>query len=79
MFKFISGAAIATLLAGAAFAQATGQLAEAQMLLDTANVEVTIPEDATDEQVAQIMAIAQGDQNPEQLTMEVKKILGMEE
>jgi hypothetical protein len=79
MVKLIGAAAVAALLAGAAFAQ-SGTREEAQMLLTQSNVDITIPEDATDEQVAQIVAAAQGsDQKTEELTMQVKKILGMSE
>jgi hypothetical protein len=78
MIKFISAAAIAAVLAGAALAQ-SGTREEAQMLLTQANVEVTIPDDATDDQINQIIAAAQGSQNPEELTMSVKEILGMSE
>ncbi len=77
MRKFILSTAASIIVAVAAYAQSQAHQ-EAQSLLERAGVQLEIPADATDDQLSQIIAVAQNPGSPEHLEFEVKKILGME-
>ena len=77
MKKIILAALASTLLAVPVLAQE--MRSEVESALQNAGVMVEIPEDATDEQLTQVLALTNaGNLNGSQLEFEVKKALGME-
>lgn len=74
--NLIASLAVA-LLATTAFAQSQIR-AEAENALRNAGVSMEIPEDATEEQLTEIVALSNSHDNPTQLEDEVKKMFGME-
>jgi hypothetical protein len=79
MKKIAIAALAAGLLAIPAFAQEAELPSEVEALLRSNGVEVTVPADATNEQLATILAMlnTNSDMNGSEMKAEVEKILGM--
>jgi hypothetical protein len=77
MLKKIAAFAVVAMIAGTAFAQQT--VATAQDGLRNAGIDITIPADATQDQIDRILAIlGAADFTPEEATDQIKEILGIQ-
>ena len=77
MKPFVSAAVLALMAATAAFATPADKamIDQAQAALNAASVQVSLPAELTQEQVAAIMAILDGDQETAAMTDQVTAVL----